>query len=111
MPPRVPAQQRRVGSNSSDSDTDADGSEEAAARADRLTPVTMVDRSARQGNRRAPTVARPPPPRATSFTAAGTTTVPRDFEKEERERGNASFGGGDFEGAVKSYTRWGKWGG
>ncbi|CAN0579590.1 unnamed protein product [Ectocarpus sp. 12 AP-2014] len=30
---------------------------------------------------------------------------PRDLEKEERERGNTKFGQGDFEGAVKSYTR------
>lgn len=33
-------------------------------------------------------------------------TEPRDLEKEERERGNARFGKGDFEGAAKSYTRY-----
>ncbi|CAN0533057.1 unnamed protein product, partial [Ectocarpus sp. 8 AP-2014] len=50
---------------------------------------------------------RPPPPK---HTVAPTSTSrsnqsPRDLEKEERERGNTKFGQGDFEGAVKSYTR------
>lgn len=34
--------------------------------------------------------------------------VQSDPVKEERERGNALFAKGDFAGAVKCYTRWGK---
>lgn len=88
--------QRRSGSNS-DSDTDSDKNQGTP----RLTPATMVDRSCSRGLRR------PPPPK---HTVAPTLTSrssqsPRDLEKEERERGNTKFGQGDFEGAVKSYTR------
>lgn len=85
--------------NSSDGDTDGDDTEETP----RLTPATMVDRSASQGGRC------PPPPKAAPSppTAIPPTRSPRDLEKEERERGNAKFGQGDFEGAVKCYTRYG----
>lgn len=83
---------------SSDSDTNS-GFRENSKRPARLTPATMVDRSAGGAMRRPPAKSPPPPFNATQETA------PRDLEKEERERGNAKFVRGDFEGAVKCYTR------
>ncbi|CAM9307352.1 unnamed protein product [Ectocarpus sp. 6 AP-2014] len=88
---------KRRSSSNSDSDTDSDKNQGTP----RLTPATMVDRSSSRGLRR------PPPPK---HTVAPTSTSrssqsPRDLEKEEREKGNTKFGQGDFEGAVKSYTR------
>eukprot|EP00752_Nemacystus_decipiens_P011197 g9950.t1 len=92
--------QRRTGNNykGSDSDTDGDDTQEAPRR---LTPATMVDRSASQVRRRPP----PQPAAPQAAPAIPATKSPRDLEKEERERGNAKFGQGDFEAAVKCYTR------
>eukprot|EP00903_Cladosiphon_okamuranus_P005495 g5477.t2 len=83
--------------NGSDRDTDDDETQDTP----RLTPATMVERSASQGGRR------PPPPKAAAPppVTIPPTRSPGDLEKEERERGNAKFGQGDFEGAVKCYTR------
>lgn len=65
----------------------------------------------------------PPPPRPKASSAMNATTresghpvsssrgpaeskpTRSDPEREERERGNLLFGRGDFEGAIKSYTR------
>ncbi|CAM9815051.1 unnamed protein product, partial [Laminaria digitata] len=90
-------------SSSSDSETDGDDSREAAVR---------------QSPRRAPAVERRPSPPSplpspslpTSQTpappiAGGTVVASRDLEREERERGNAKFGRGKFDEAIKSYTR------
>lgn len=104
--PRPPAfligrQQRRKGNNSDGSDSDTDGYD--TSQPPRLTPATMVDRSSSQAGRR-------PPPQAAAAAAPAAVPAkksPRDLEKEERERGNAKFGQGDFEGAVKCYTRYG----
>lgn len=90
-------QRRAGGDSSSDSDTDGEETRDAP----RLTPATMVDRSSSQVLRR-PT---PSQPIAAPPTKAQSKKSPRDLENEERERGNAKFGKGDFEGAVKSYTR------
>lgn len=95
-------QRGRTGNNAngSDSDTDGDDTQEPP----RLTPATMVDCSASQGGRRPP----PQPAAPAAAPQTGTATQsPRDLEKEERERGNAKFGQGDFEGAARCYTRYG----
>lgn len=96
----TPNDRQARGTSNSDSDTDSE-EEDETVRVPRLTPATMVDRSSGQQARRSATVARP----ANGPAAARATSSPRDLEKEERERGNAMFGRGDFEGAVKCYTR------
>lgn len=98
LPTETTMQRRPVSSSGSDSDTDGDNTQETP----RLTPATMVDRSCHQGSRR-PT---PPPLTVVPPTTIPSTKSRTDLEKEERERGNVKFGQGDFEGAVKSYTRW-----
>ncbi|CAM9595111.1 unnamed protein product, partial [Hapterophycus canaliculatus] len=89
------ADKRPGGSSSSDSDTDVEDNQDAR----RLTPATMVNRSSQD--------LRPPssPHKMAPATKIRLNQSPKDLEKEERERGNAKFGRGDFEGAVKSYTR------
>lgn len=90
--------------SSSDSETGGDDSREATVR---------------QSPRRAPAVERRPSPPSPlpspslpiSQTpappiAGGTAVASRDLEREERERGNAKFGRGKFDEAIKSYTRW-----
>lgn len=80
----------------------------------RLAPATMADRSPGQSLRRTPAVeCRPSPspslpasPTPSSPIAGGTVAASRDVEREERERGNAKFGQGKFDEAIKSYTRW-----
>lgn len=91
-PQRLP-----LSNSSSDSDTDGDNAQQKP----RLTPATMADRFCHQDPRR---------PTQSPHSVAPPTTIPSqkspiDLEKEERERGNVKFGQGDFEGAVKSYTR------
>lgn len=96
----TPDGQQARGTSNSDSDTESEKDDETV-RAPHLTPATMVDRSSGQQARRSATVARP----AKSPAPARATSSPSDLEKDERERGNAMFGRGDFEGAVKCYTR------
>ncbi|CAM9280418.1 unnamed protein product [Scytosiphon promiscuus] len=97
------ADERHGGSSNSDSDTDGEDNQvarkEGSQVAPRLTPATMVNRSSQGG-------CPPPPPQKTApATKVRLNESPKDLEKEERERGNAKFGQGDFEGAVKCYTR------
>lgn len=79
----------------------------------RLAPATMADRSPGQSFQRTPAVERRPSPSPLpasqtppSPIAGGTVAASRDVEREERERGNAKFGQGKFDEAIKSYTRW-----
>lgn len=116
-PLRSTTRQRHAGSSSgSDSETGDDNGQEAGAIGPRLTPATMVDRLSGQRQRRAPeSDCRAPPLPSASLPVPQTRAPPmagetkaasRDLENEERDRGNKKFGRGEFEEAIKSYTRW-----
>lgn len=88
-------EQRDGGSSSSDSDTDGEDTQQTR----RLTPATMVNRYS-QSPRSSPS-----PYEVALAPKTGSKQSPIEMENDEREKGNTKFGKGDFEGAVKSYTR------